>query len=382
MEKVGILTLYTNNYNYGGILQSYALCKTINDMEKECKVIAYSGNRNIVYKSIKDRIKQYNLNEIIEKIKERIVEKSFGSKIELTISKRKKLFDMFCEKYIPHTKEYADLNINELNNEFDYFVSGSDQVWNPNCALGIFLQDFVDESGKKISYAASISRNDLSEHERSIMIPLIQDFKSISVREVTGKKLLEKYGIKNVSVVIDPTMLLTTDKWNNVIDDPVEKEPYVFCYFFSDSKEYRAKINSFCNKKGLKLLFIPYAKQKYRINDSIGKGLFVNEVGPSQFLGLIKNAEYVFTDSFHGLVFSILFNKKFIVFERDKNSNSTSKNSRIYDLLKLVSLEKRLIYENTDFRDIIDEDINYEKIESILNNERQKALLFLKESLK
>lgn len=381
MKKVGILTLYTNNYNYGGVLQSYALCKTINDMGNECKVVEYSGKRNVVYNSLRDRIKQYNLSEISHKIKNIIVEKTCGSKIEPIVIARKEMFDKFCDENIPHTKKYTDSNIFELNKKFDYFVSGSDQVWNPNCALGIFLQDFVDDSNKKVSYAASISRNSLSNHEKSIMIPLIKDFKSISVREITGKKLLEECGVENVSAVIDPTMLLTADKWAKVVDNSVEKEPYAFCYFFSDSKEYREKINDFCKKKGLKLLFIPYAKQKYSTNDSNGKGTPINEAGPSQFLGLMKNAEYIFTDSFHGLVFSILFNKKFMVFERDNNSTSTSKNSRIYDLLRLFSLEKRLIRNKIDFEDIIDENINFEKIESILNNERKRSLLFLKSSL-
>ena len=291
------------------------------------------------------------------------------------------MFDKFCNDNIPHTKKYTDLDISELNGEFDYFVSGSDQVWNPNCALGVFLQDFVKDNKKKISYAASISRNNLSEYEQSIMIPLIKEFKSISVRELTGKKLLENCGIKNVSNVIDPTMLLTVEKWDKVIKKTKESKPYVFCYFFSDSKDYRESISDFCNKKGLKLLFIPYAKQKYSTSDSKGKGIPVNEVGPSEFLGLIKNAEYIFTDSFHGLVFSIIFNKKFIVFERDKNNNSTSKNSRIYDLLRLFSLEKRLVNNKIDFTEIIDSYINYKEVEDILNNEREKSLEFLKAAL-
>lgn len=381
MKKIGILTLYTNNYNYGGILQAYALCKTINDMGNECKVIEYQGKRNVVYSSLNERMKQYTLLEVIDKAKGILNEKIYGKKIDSIVIKRKEKFDDFCRKYVPHTKKYTDENICELNRELDLFVSGSDQVWNPNCALGVFLQDFVEDNSKKVSYAASISRNSLSEHEKLIMIPLINKFKSISVREMTGKKMLEEYGVKDVTAVIDPTMLLNAEKWESVIDKSIERQPYVFCYFFSNSKEYREKINNFCNKKGLKLLYIPYAKQKYNNTDNVGKGTKVNNAGPSEFLSLIKGADYVFTDSFHGLVFSLIFNKKFIIFERDKNNTSTSKNSRIYDLLKLFYLEERLVRNKLEFEDIIDKEINSSKINDIIKNEQEKSMKYLKDAL-
>lgn len=382
MKKIGIITLYNNNYNYGGILQAYALCKTINDMGNECKVIDYSGNRNIIYTSLKERIRQYNLIEIFKKSRDIIDQKVNSKKIQLIVNKRKEMFDIFCNEYIPHTRKYIDDNIYELNKELDFFISGSDQVWNPNCALGVFLQDFVDNDKKKISYAASISRNNLSEYEKNKMIPLIRKFKYISIREETGKRLLESCGIENVYTVVDPTMLLTKNQWEKIATKSIEEKPYVLCYFFSNSKKYREKIDNFCNEKKMKLLFIPYAKQKYTNTDSKGKGIPVNNVGPREFLSLIKNAEYIFTDSFHGLVFSIIFNKKFIVFERDRSNENTSKNSRIYDLLKLFSLEDRLIRGESDFEDVIEKDINVRNINHIISGERERAFNFLNNAIK
>lgn len=381
MKKVGILTLFEGNYNYGGILQSYALCKTINNIGCDCKVIAYNNDFNPIYPSVKDQLKQYSKMEILKKVIEKIGAKVHSKSFKDIYSERRKLITDFKNTYIPHTEHYNDDLLIKESNKFDVLVSGSDQVWNPNCSRVGFLQLFPKNNFKKVSYAASISRNKLSEVERNVMIPAINDFDCIGVRELTAKKILEEDIEKDITVTLDPTLLLNKQQWLEVASDRIIKEKYVLCYFFSNSLKYRKYIEEICKEKNLKLVYIPFAKQEYNNFDDKGNGIPIKKVSPNDFLSLFNNAEYVFTDSFHGAVFSIIFEKKFFVFERDKDTK-VSKNSRLYDLLDNFSLKDRLIKENNELYTKLDNNIDYNTVKNKLEEFRDISFNFLNNSLK
>jgi len=382
MEKIGVLTLLYNNYNYGGVLQAYALIHYLCENKYDAKGILYCGSNNVVYPTTKDKLSQYSKSEVIKKVFHQVQGIISNKKNIKIIEKRKNLFLEFEKKFIPTTLVYSDRNINKLNNKFDYFISGSDQVWNPNCAFLPFLQGFVTDNSKKISYAASISRSKLSEHEKEVMIPYINKFQCISVREKTAKKLLDECGINDVNVVLDPTFLLSKEQWQSIIPTQDKKEKYVLCYFFSNSKRYRKFINKFCKKRGYKLLYIPYAKQQYIYSDSRGEGKPIYDIGPLEFLSLLNGAEYVFTDSFHGVALSINLQKKFFVFERDKKKSSASMNSRIYDVLNMFSLKERLINNCKDIEISSEKEIDYVNVQAILEKKRIISQKFLKNSFK
>lgn len=380
MKKIGILTLLYNNYNYGGVLQAYALARFICGLGYEAKVVLYSGENNVVYQSRKDKLSQYSVGEIAKRLLLKVESKLAGRKIQDIINKRKELILRFEKENIPCTSVFSDEDLGLLDEQFDYFVSGSDQVWNPNCAFLLFLQGFTENDGKKISYAASISRSVLSEHERNVLIPYISRFKAVSVREKTAKKLLTDCGIKSVEVVVDPTFLITKQEWESLLGTSKARRKYVFCYFFSDSIKYREKIYNFCKDKNLDLLYLPYAKQVYVSTDNAGRGERINEAGPIEFLKLIHDAEYVFTDSFHGVALSINFEKQFFAFKRDKKNSAASMNSRIYDVLDLFGLSDRLIDSNDNIDDTSKKIIDYDKVQTVLNDQRLKAEVFLRNS--
>lgn len=382
LKKVGILTLYEGNYNYGGTLQAYALCKTINNLGYDCSVISYIGDKNPIYPSLKEQMKQYSKKEALKKIIEKVRSKYTPRNFKKIYLERKKLIDNFKNDYIPHTELYDDKKVKENYGNFDAYVSGSDQVWNPNCARFGFLQMFPKNNLRKISYAASISRNNLSENELKIMIPSIQDFDYIGVREKTAKKLLESKINKSIEITLDPTLLLEKEKWNSLTNNvEFEHNNYVLCYFFSDSRKYRRIIYDFCKKNNLKLIYIPYAKQEYNNFDNKGAGYAVKNVSPQEFLLLFKNAKYIFTDSFHGAVFSLIFEKKFLIFERSKNTK-VSMNSRLYDLLNMVNLNDRMIKIDDEIQSKIVEEIDYNKIKTVLEEKQKESINFLKNALK
>lgn len=381
MKSVGILTLLYKNYNYGGILQAYALTRYLCLKGFDAKGVLYAGHNNVVYPTNKDKLKQYRKSEIIKRAYGKIEGKINSRKIAGLISDRRNLFLNFEKEYIPTTSVYNDFDLSRLDKEFDYFISGSDQVWNPNCAFLPFLQGFVKDNRKKISYAASISRNTLSPYEAKTMIPYIKQFQSCSVREKTAKRILEANEIKNAEVVLDPTFLLTKEQWNEIIPPETKNEKYALAYFFSDSKAYREKIQDFCKKHNMKLYYIPYAKQEYIATDAKGEGIAQEQVGPIEFLKLIRDAECVFTDSFHGVALSINLEKEFVVFERDSKKSGASMNSRIYDILKLFNLNNRLLHDALCIENTVSNRIDYADVNSILNKERAHSEAFLMRAL-
>ncbi|MGN0476754.1 MAG: polysaccharide pyruvyl transferase family protein [Ruminococcus sp.] len=381
MKSIGVLTLLYKNYNYGGVLQAYALTQYLRLNGYDAKGVLYGGSNNVVYPTNKDKLKQYSYAEVLKRGYRKVESKVKGRKINDLLSVRRNLFLDFEKEFIPTTSVYNDADLPRLDEEFDYFISGSDQVWNPNCAFLLFLQGFVKDNRKKISYAASISRNTLSSHEADIMIPYIKQFQSCSVREKTAQKILKTNGIDGVEAVLDPTFLLTKEQWHSIIPAETHSEKYALAYFFSDSKAYREKIQLFCKKHSIKLFYIPYAKQEYVSTDATGEGIAQEQVGPIEFLQLLRDAEYVFTDSFHGAALSINLEKEFVVFERDSQKSGASMNSRIYDLLEMFNLSNRLLRDASGIESTVSDRIDYSGVNSLLNQARVQSEAFLERAL-
>lgn len=379
MKDVAILTKYYKNYNYGGMLQGYALHRVVTELGYSCDIISYdvNENKNPVYQNVAQQCKQYGMFSAIKKIFEKVIAK-FNFTIKDVLVSRQVLFDKFMEMNAAGTEVFTDENLATLNNKYKMFISGSDQVWNPNAVRKLYLQGFVRDDRKKIAYAASIGRDKFSKYEADILIPYIQRFDYLGIREKTGKELLEEYIDRNMDTVLDPTLLLNRDDWSIVTTERLVKEPYALVYFFSDSFKVRKQLEIFCEQRGLKLVLIPYAKQEFNLGDHKGKCIRLYNVGPSEFVSAIKYADYVFTDSFHGAVFSIIHGKQFYVFERNKKGH-VSMNSRLYDLLDTFHLKNRLLVMDSSIKAI--GDIDYKQVDSILAKEKEKSTNFLKEAL-
>lgn len=383
MKDVAILTKYYRNYNFGGMLQGYALHNVIEKMGFSCDIISYDTekNTNPIYKNILLQSRQYGIKEIINKIKEKVIEKlSFFAKDSL--KKRIKKFEDFYNWANYGTRHlYSDNDLQELNQNYRIFLSGSDQIWNPNAVRRMYLQTFVTNNEKKISYAASIGRNTLSKNELKIMLPELSKFNKISVREKSAAKILNKYLGKEIKVVLDPTMLIKVDEWNNIAAGRLYNKPYALFYFFSDSLQIRKILNDYCSAKGLNIVRIPYAMQKFNLFDGKGIGDKLLNIGPREFLSAIKYADFIFTDSFHGIVFSILYNKQFVAFERGKNGK-VSMNSRLYDLLEMFELKERLVASvNIEYIKKLN-DIDYEYVNSLLCAKRKDSYSFLYDAIR
>jgi len=378
--KVAICTIFNGNYNYGGQLQAYALSKTIKSIGIKAEVIRYNGHDNIVYPTTLSRLKQYSIPEIICKFKERkLAKKSYL--ISNMLKNRFEAYNRFASENIPSSNKIYDSDCNGMADVYDAFVVGSDQVWNPNVINNLYSLNFdLKPNTLKIAYAASISRSKLSLSEQKRMLPLLTKFNSISVREKTAANYLSRMLPDNkITVTLDPTLLLSAKDWEQIATKREINEKYVLLYAFSECSFKNELVKYYKNKK-VTVYYIPFVKNQYNTFDGEEENnmLPLWNIGPAEFLSLIKNAEAIITDSFHGAVFSIIFNKQFIVFERD-SSGKTSKNSRIYDLLNTFHLMNRLVRctWSSEMETIID----YNSVNTIKEHKVIESITWLQRAL-
>lgn len=400
--KVGILTLYYNNSNYGGLLQSYALVNALCQMGIESEQICFdeqsSLNPLLKYRlDKKEKIKKYGFSYVIFAIKTFVIKENEKKKLSKVnridelldcIAAQRKTFKEFEENKIPHSEVVYDAkSIYQSIDKYDVFICGSDQIWNPLQIRDEYLLKFVDNRKKKIAYSASISRATLNEAEQKYISDALKDFSAISVREETGKAILNKgLLLHKVTCMPDPTLLLTQQDWDNLIKEKNansnKQEPYILCYFLGDNRKQRKIVEQLARDKGLRIIGFPHILGKVRSADIGFKCEEQYNCSPSRFIWLIKNAQYVITDSFHATVFSVIYHRKFVVFNRDRTSFENNMKSRLLDLLEPLDLKRRIVPNSlTHVRQIIDEKEDFFVSDERLRTLRAQGIQFLKQAL-
>lgn len=356
--KVGIITFQQTN-NYGAILQSYALHQKVKSFGYDVEVINYQCD----YIS-----KPYRLINLKRK---GLFSYLFGIIGYTCYLPRGGKCNNF-RKYITYSPKVDKTNINTLSNKYDLFFTGSDQVWNYKLTNSDYnyLLEFVKDSNKKFSYAASFGISKVEEKEKSKYKVLLEDFNKITVREESGKEIVEELLDKDADVVLDPTFLLNKEQWLSVANNRKVDEDYILVYQLGLSSHLINFVKRLAKEKGCKVIYIPFPLGKFikcKINLTSG---------PAEWLSLFNNAKYVVTDSFHGTVFSIIFNKNFFTEISKQNSGV---GLRIENLLRKMGLLDRLIA--TDKKINIDKEIDYEQVNIILEEERSKSINILEEML-
>lgn len=366
MKKIGIMTWYKYD-NYGSLLQAYALLQVLKDMDIEAELINY--NPHIPYRYSEDYLKR-----AIKKLL--LYLKNYSTSIEQQLKKNNR-FDEFRNKYLKQSAPaWTDNELFQLNEKYDAFICGSDQIWAPTVFDKNYFLDFVQDNYKKISYAPSIGLPEISNKiVKEKMKKLIGDIPFLSVREEMGKKLIYNLCGRESQVVLDPTLLLNKQRWNELIPDNFD-EPYMLGYFLGENDKYVKISRELAEKYGIRLIIIPTKPNDLKYNEIINE-----PQGPMEFVKLIKNAKCVFTDSFHGTAFSVNYNIPFVTFRRFKENN-LSQNSRIYNILGLVNLEERIYSDQTAI--YLKEhllEIDYKNCNNIIEKERERSIKYLENSL-
>ncbi len=254
-------------------------------------------------------------------------------------------------------------------------VCGSDQIWAPNVFNPVYMLDFVPDDIPKISYAASIGLNEIPDDLVGTYQKLLSRFQSISVREKQGAQLLDqRCGIKS-EVVLDPTLLVNADHWKKLEKKINRKDKYIFCYFLNKHHRYKGAVQAYTKRRGIAVIGCSANPE-----DASWMTILGNDIGPCEFLWLIHHAEAVFTDSYHGTIFSLLYHKPFVTFERFESSDKICQNSRIYQLDDHFCLSQRIIRVTHDTEIVID-DFDYDMFERRLCELRKSSMEFLKRAL-
>lgn len=348
---IGIITLFHKNYNYGAALQAYSLQQAIQKLGHTSNIIDYERcitPIDPIDNSFKSRLKKKAgsircIGDIIDMLFRYIPE----NKYKPDINRRQEKFQKFYKSRMKISSYYNIGTIYLANNEFDAFISGSDQVWRPGSFDKNYYLDFADKQKKRISYAASLGVSELSDTAKKIMIPLIRKFHSVSVRENEAAALLKKELNSDVKTVVDPTLLWDKPFWNNISSFPknIEKQKYIFCYFIGENNHNRNIAKKLSKMTGYPLFSIPGISRLLPYDFKYADKNII-DASPEEFIGLIQNAEIIISDSYHACVFSIIFDRPFFAVERYLQSDINSMNGRIYDLLKMFHLENHLIRSN------------------------------------
>lgn len=363
--KVANITLHAIN-NYGSVFQSLATECIFEQLGCEVETIDYireTAQCNTVWKILRYGGPGWKI-----KMKQLVLH--FIPQHE---SKRKEVLDVFREKYLhlSAVKYRSDQDL--LNNvpEADIYCTGSDQTWNTEIQHGIpraYFLSFVPEGKRRIAFSASFGISKLPERYKAETRKLLSKYFAISVRERSGLDILHDLGFNNAVQVLDPTVVVGTDLWASLAASRMINREYILVYQLNNNTTFVKYVNEFATRKGLHVVHVRSHKE------AINNCTHIPDCTPEQLLSLFKYSSYVVTDSFHATVFSLMFHCNFINIFPPKFS------TRLESILNLTGLTERRI---TDFSryDYADSPIDYQRVDSILEAEREKTFNFLREAI-
>lgn len=372
--KIGGITFWRNNY--GSILQAYALQKYISEeLEQEYEIVNQYSAKMMSISNLFDKLHTIGLLSTLKRLVGR-----FGLP---KLRKRVESLQIFVDKYLIVSKEiYNEDSIANANEMYDGFICGSDQIWNPaNTDLdSMYWLKFVSDNKLKISYAPSIGIEDASLDVREKIKQNLQSFDFISSREETGTDLINDIISSNkCKTVLDPTLIVNKSVWDDLSDINNIGDGYVFAYMLKGTKEERKCIESFAKGKKLKVYTMPFLDGENLVPYDFKFGdVKLWSSGPDEFIRAIRYAEYVFTDSFHCMVFSCIYHKTFFSFPKKGKMQM----SRIEGLQKLLGTGNRVITSDMTVEQIITyPPIKWDYVDANVLKNRKESRNFLNSAI-
>lgn len=353
--KIGIVTFQKYN-NYGAVLQCYGLQYVLKKLGHIPEFVDYKCDY------IEKPYRLVNLK------KKGIFNYIYGVIGYICYLPRKKKFSKFREK-MTYSKRMTREEIQKVSLDYDAYITGSDQVWNHKLTNGdtTYFLDF-DKEKKKYSYAASMGEVDLSTTDKESHKKLLSDFSGILVRETMCAEYVNDILGLQAETVLDPTLLLDKEDWEAVCSTKKAKGDYILVYQLGISPRVVNYVRKLKKETGLRVEYVPFP---------LGSFLSAKcnvAAGPQEWLSLIKNAKYVVTDSFHGIAFSVIFNKQFWV-----EVSGHHRNRRAEDFLKLLGLEDRSI--ESALCENEQKTIDYARVNVVLKQQQEKSITLLKNML-
>ena len=362
---VGVCIKYMHE-NYGGILQAYATVSYLENKNVEYELIRYTKKKNIL-ETIKDVPRLFNavwFNSRYEGIQRKVSLKKqpeYAKNNEIRMKAfagfKKWAFKRFSDEYVGYSE------LCRGGKKYSAVITGSDQLWSPaGLPTNYYNLMFVPDSTLKVSIASSFGVKEIPWYQKKRTIQYLNRIEHISMRENRGSEIVKELTGRTVPTILDPVFFLSKDEWLERIPNKREiEEPYIFFFFFGANQKHRNAVQKLAKDKGIKVVALRHMDQYVEEDENFGD-IAPYDVSPKRFLNLLRNAEYVCTDSFHGTAFSILNQKQFVVFNRYAENSSFSKNSRIDTLCTNFGVEKRRYKEGMDLISVVEKDIDYNLI--------------------
>ena len=340
MKKIALLSVY--NHNYGSILQAYAMQTVLKNAGNQVEILLYKKT-NLVKQAM--RLLYIPLLKATVKMKWKTLYCRVFQKetLNTVLASREDAFVKFIQDNMEFSQVYAGREaLIDGTKNYDCFVLGSDQVWNPmNLGGDFYTMTFIPDDKVKITYAPSFGVAEIPDNQKARTKHYLQRIDYISVRESDGVRIIKELTGRDVQQVVDPTILVDRAVWDEKKGNRLLEENYIFCYFISVNPAYRTFAQRLAKKTGLKLVVIPHVDEFVKADQGFGD-IVPEGIGPLEFVNLISNASYVCTDSFHGSVFSTLYERPFFTFSRYSGDGADSTNSRLYSYLKMIGMENRM----------------------------------------
>lgn len=380
MKTVGIITTFRQS-NFGSVLQAYALQRIINNLDFNSQVIDYKYPNEYHYKR---GCKIKKSQTFIHKIKFNI--RNIFERLGLRRKRKMTMLNRFISREMNCTRSFCNYDdLHKNSPKFDIYVSGSDQIWNPNTMFGdmSYLYDFAPDGSRIYSYSSSFSCNSIPTEYKKQYKHFLSRYTAISVREQNGVKLVEELtGRKDTRLVLDPTLLLKKNDWLLLAEKSQKlriPKKYILCYMLAYTYNPNDKMKE----------LLKFTQEKYHlpivslsaIKDWDG-GEFIRiekhqSIGIYEFLRLFADAEIIITSSFHGTAFSLNFGKPFLALQNGKSNSD----DRISSLLNKLDMQSQLIKTDTELIENITPFYNYEKELQTLEAIRNESIEFLKSNL-
>lgn len=358
--KIGILTFH-RAVNIGAALQASALLEFIQKQGQECEIIDFIPNNEIP-----DRSKILKILHYIKFIL--TFPRSFK------VLKRERRFAEFREKYcrLSEKSYFGDRDIQREVFEYDLLISGSDQILNMTLTGNstAFYLDFA-QGIKKISYASSFGRNNISKEEKDCMKEHLVKFSALSVREKSAGEIIENVCGRKAQLVLDPVFLLDQTEWDDKCNEKLKLPArYIFVYSMEVSEVLEKAVLKVCEKYQLPVIVVRGGGRPGRIF-----GAEDAKCGPAEFLRYVREAEIVITNSFHGLAMSVIDKKRFICIAH------STRNTRLENMMEIIGKQDYILYATDQIQDICSYIVDMENSMELLDRLRDHSVQYLKNEI-
>lgn len=379
MGKIAIINR-TNLKNYGSVLQCYALCKAVSKLGYESEILWERGNlsKNFDFRPVKLISSLWTLMTHPKLWKLTFSTVKEVNQIVIN-DETVKMYNEFVQQEI-HQQLYShkELIKKARSEEYHKFICGSDQIW---CSTTLYVDPLMylrfAPRHKRVAYAPSIGRDFIPKYNRRKMKRFIAQIPFVSIREIEGQRLIKQLTNRDVPVVADPTLLLDKEDWDLLKKEYKGDKKYLFCYFLDiPTESMQHKIANTAKAKGLSIIAL---WSKLSVCERDGVEVFYPSAGPREFLGLVEKAESVIADSYHGMLFSIIYEKDFWSVERVYTTYDQS--SRQRSLLESIGLMDRYVVNDGGIEPYDDQSIDYIRMNEKIEEFKQRSLSYLKNAL-